>query len=120
MLVTNLTNVRYLTGFSGTNGQVLITSTAATFFTDPRYAARAKDLVEGADVVVYPARLTDALNDRLASIGRLGIEASSMTLAERDDLAERTGDAEPTGRDGGTRPEAKLLDVVVSRCQGNS
>ncbi len=34
-LVTNLTNVRYLTGFSGTNGQTLVTRSGAFFFTDP-------------------------------------------------------------------------------------
>lgn len=92
LLVTNLTNVRYLTGFSGTNGQLLVGSKGATFFTDPRYAARAGDLVEGADVVVYPARITDVLDEHLSawSVGSLGIE-SSMTLSEHDDLKARLG-----------------------------
>lgn len=92
LLVTNLTNVRYLTGFSGTNGQVLVTSKGATFFTDPRYEARAGDLVEGADVVVYPARITDVLQEHLSSgsVQTLGVEGS-MTLSERDDLQTRLG-----------------------------
>lgn len=92
LLVTNLTNVRYLTGFSGTNGQVLVHSGGAVFFTDPRYAARAGQLVEGAEVAVYPARITDLLGDRLSTHGvtSLGVEGS-MTLAERDDLQERLG-----------------------------
>lgn len=92
LLVTNLTNVRYLTGFSGTNGQVLVGSAGAVFFTDPRYEARAGDLVEGADIVVYPARITDVLAKHL---GRWGVEhlavEDSMTLAERDDLQSRLG-----------------------------
>ncbi|MCA1706672.1 MAG: aminopeptidase P family N-terminal domain-containing protein, partial [Actinobacteria bacterium] len=66
LLVTNLTNVRYLTGFSGTNGQVLVHSRGAVFFTDPRYEARAGDLVSGAEVVIYPARVTDVLSDHLS------------------------------------------------------
>ena len=90
LLVTNLTNVRYLTGFSGTNGQVLVTETGATFFTDPRYEARAADLVEGADVVIYPARITDVLDDHLKAVSSLGVEGS-MTLAEHDDLTTRLG-----------------------------
>jgi Xaa-Pro aminopeptidase len=92
LLVTNLTNVRYLTGFSGTNGQVLIHGDGATFFTDPRYEARAGDLVAGADVAIYPARITDLLGDNLASanISTVGVEGS-MTLAERDDLHTRLG-----------------------------
>lgn len=92
MLVTNLTNVRYLTGFSGTNGQVLVHGGGAVFFTDPRYEARAGDLVSGAEIAVYPARLTDLLGDRLTKHGvkKLGVEGS-MTLAERDDLQQRLG-----------------------------
>lgn len=88
LLVTNLTNVRYLTGFSGTNGQVLISSSGAAFLTDPRYEARAAEMVSGADVVVYPARLTDVLADRVTGLGirRLGVEGTSITLSERDDL----------------------------------
>lgn len=86
LLVTNLTNVRYLTGFSGSNGQVLITASGATFFTDPRYEARAGDLVSGADIVLYPNKLLEALPGRLPGIGTLGIEADTMSVAERDEL----------------------------------
>ena len=96
LLVTNLTNVRYLTGFSGSNGQALVTPSSALFFTDPRYEARASDLVEAADVVIYPSKLTDALIPRLAHAGvkRLGIEAGTMTLAERDALVGRLSGTE--------------------------
>lgn len=91
LLVTNLTNVRYLTGFSGTNGQVLVSRDATTFLTDPRYEARAADIVQGADVVVYPSKLTDVLGDRLAaaSIRRLGVESTTMTIAAMEDLDEK-------------------------------
>jgi Xaa-Pro aminopeptidase len=91
LLVTNLTNVRYLTGFSGTNGQVLVTGDHAIFLTDPRYEARASQLVSGAEVTIYPARLTDVLGDLLGArdLTRLGVEAGSMTLAESDDLVDR-------------------------------
>src|SRR2546423_5335469 len=77
VLITDLTNVRYLSGFSGSNGAVLVTPDSATFFSDPRYRARAADLVQGAEVVIYQDRLTDELSGRLASaaIGKLGVEA---------------------------------------------
>lgn len=93
LLVTNLTNVRYLTDFSGTNGQVLVTGSAAYFMSDPRYAARAGQLVHGAEVAIYKDRLTDVLTDRLkgASVNRLGVESGSMTLAQHDDLASKLG-----------------------------
>ncbi len=91
LLVTELTNVRYLTGFSGTNGQVLVGTGGAVFFTDPRYEARAGALVEGGGVVIYPTRLTDVLGERLEAAGvkRLGFEAKTMTVAQLDDLKGR-------------------------------
>jgi Xaa-Pro aminopeptidase len=91
LLVTNLTNVRYLSGFSGTNGQVLVTGDGSVFLTDRRYAARASDIVRGGDVVVYPTRLTEVLVERLqaASVRTLGFEATTMTIASMDDLDEK-------------------------------
>jgi Xaa-Pro aminopeptidase len=38
MLVTSPASVRYLTGFTGSNGAVLALPGEAIFFTDPRYA----------------------------------------------------------------------------------
>jgi Xaa-Pro aminopeptidase len=96
VLITNLTNVRYLSGFSGSNGAMLVTEDAAAFFSDPRYRARAADLVQGADVVIYRDRLTDELTDRLASahIAKLGVEAAAVTLAQEKKLAERLPEIE--------------------------
>ena len=96
LLVTNLTNVRYLTGFSGSNGQVLIGPDDAVFMSDPRYAARAQDLVQGADISIYADALTDILPDMLtkASARRVGIEAETMTVAQRDRIAGKLGGVE--------------------------
>jgi Xaa-Pro aminopeptidase len=88
LLVTNLTNVRYITGFSGTNGQVVVGRDTVSFFTDPRYRARASQLVHGADVSIYANKLTDLLGDHLDGVRRLGVEGSSMNLLERDELAQ--------------------------------
>lgn len=89
LLVTDLTNVAYLTGFTGSNGQVLVTREGAHFFSDGRYAARAATMVQEADVAIYDNKLTDLLPDALqaASIKRLGIESTTMTVAERSDLS---------------------------------
>ncbi len=88
LLVTNLTNVRYLCGFSGTNGQLLVSRSGATFFTDPRYRARAGDLVQGAEVEVYDADLHESLGPRLAAAhtARIGIEAATMPVAQKAHL----------------------------------
>lgn len=91
LLVTNLTNVRYLCGFSGTNGQVLVTAAGGLFFTDPRYRARAADVVRGCEVVVYRSRLTEVVGDYLAAAGAevVGIESETVTLSQHDDLVKR-------------------------------
>jgi Xaa-Pro aminopeptidase len=88
LLVTNLTNVAYLTGFTGSNGQLLVLEKGTVFLSDPRYAGRARELVQGADVEIYPSKLTDRLPDLLADnrIKRLGYEAMTMTVSSRDDL----------------------------------
>jgi Xaa-Pro aminopeptidase len=96
LLVTNLTNVAYLTGFTGTNGQVLVTKDSARFFTDGRYAARAASMVKEADIAIYSKGLSDLLPDALsaAGVGRLGVESTTMTLKARDDLAKKLPDVE--------------------------
>ncbi|MGI8708834.1 MAG: M24 family metallopeptidase [Actinomycetota bacterium] len=96
LLVVDLDNVRYLTGFSGSNGQVLITPESVQFFTDGRYRARAQQTVQGADVVVYSDSLFAPLRDRLAAGGikKLGIEASAMTVADHHRFAGKLDDYE--------------------------
>ena len=89
LLVTDLANVRYLTGFSGSNGQVLITQDTAVFMSDTRYAARAADMVQGAEVCIYGHRMSDALKERLDGVSRLGIEAANLPVASLESLTER-------------------------------
>src|SRR5947209_10419764 len=47
LLVTNLANVRYLTGFTGTNGLCLVGGDLRLFLTDFRYVTQAAEQVEG-------------------------------------------------------------------------
>ena len=92
LFVVDLDNVRYLTGFSGSNGQVVITSETAWFLTDGRYRARAQETVRAAEVVVYSDSALVPLKDRLATegvVGRVGIEASTVTVAERGRFAAK-------------------------------
>ena len=47
VLVTNLVNVRYLTGFTGSNGACLVSGEERLFFTDFRYVEQAASQVDG-------------------------------------------------------------------------
>ncbi len=46
LLVTQLVNVRYLTGYSGTNGLALVGPGTRTFITDFRYVEQAAEQVD--------------------------------------------------------------------------
>ena len=48
--VSALANIRYLTGFTGSAGHLLVTADSATLFTDGRYTAQAREQVRCADV----------------------------------------------------------------------
>ena len=48
LLVSNLTNVRWLTGFTGTNGAAVVTRDRRLFLTDFRYTEQAEEQVDAA------------------------------------------------------------------------
>ena len=45
ILITDITNIRYLTGFTGSSGYLVITGAEALFFTDSRYTVQARSEV---------------------------------------------------------------------------
>ena len=52
MLVTNLTHIRYLSGFTGSAGSLLITQDKCEFITDGRYTFQSKNEVKGAKTTI--------------------------------------------------------------------
>jgi Xaa-Pro aminopeptidase len=91
LVVTDLANVRYLTGYVGSNGIAVIGTNGRLLLTDSRYAVSARDQVHGAEVVVGKR---DLLSDVAAAApgaaggGRIGVEAESLTLARHETLRE--------------------------------
>ena len=82
MLITNPRNVRYLCGFSGSSGTLLITRDRAVFFTDFRYQEQSAIQVgKTARIVVFKKSLVDSLRKEIKKfkITSLGIE-KSMSL----------------------------------------
>ena len=92
LVVTEPANVRYLTGYVGSNGIALIGTGGRVLVTDSRYAVSAGEQVRGADVRVGKrdllADVAGALPD-VAGGGRIGVEAESLTLARHERLAEQ-------------------------------
>ncbi|MGT2667739.1 M24 family metallopeptidase [Streptococcus rifensis] len=73
VLVTNLTNIYYLTGFHGTNATILISDKRRLFVTDARYIAMAREVVQGFDIIDHRDALGEIAKvidgDGLATIG---------------------------------------------------
>jgi Xaa-Pro aminopeptidase len=89
MLVTSLVNVRYLTGFTGSNGAILLSrSEPPVLATDGRYLTQAAAQAPGVECVdaraVGPALVARAARD---GVRRVAIEAAAVTLELRDALA---------------------------------
>jgi len=89
-LVTNLVNVRYLTGFTGSNGAALVRRDgSAVLATDGRYAEQAAG--EAPDIEIHVTRdLSGDLVRHAVSqgTGRLAIERRHVTLTASDRLTE--------------------------------
>jgi len=83
LLVTELTNVRYLTGFTGSNGCCLLTPRRTVFFTDSRYKSQAPQEVTHAFVVIARGGLFTSLAERklLRPGARIGFEAEHLSVA---------------------------------------
>ena len=81
LLITFLPNIRYLTGFTGSNGFIFVSEDRFVFITDGRYGelgGRLVDQIEGADLEVYRTGLEDVLAAQLTGHDRVGLESQDV------------------------------------------
>jgi Xaa-Pro aminopeptidase len=95
LLVSQLPNVRYLTGFTGSNAQLLLTASEAVFLTDRRYEEQGRRQVPGVRREIYQRELapTFAQVSRVAGVARVGFEAAGVTFAAYEQL-RKAGEVE--------------------------
>lgn len=91
-LVTSGPNVRYLTGFAGSNGQVIVGADGAgdRLITDERYTARAATEAPDLEVVLTRDPFTPALSGTTTA---LAVEADHLTWAAAERLRAQAGEA---------------------------
>jgi Xaa-Pro aminopeptidase len=96
LLVTHLPNIRYLCGFSGSSGALLISAAGSVFFTDSRYTQQAKTEVQVRKVLITrKAPLLAAAewmsrqsrSSRASKATLLGIEGQHLTVSSRKSLS---------------------------------
>lgn len=90
-VVTHPPNLRYLCGYTGSNGLLLFLRGRPVFFTDGRYTQQARAEVKGARVVIAKASLFE---EAVKLVGNrhptIGFEADLTTVAAADHLRKLT------------------------------
>ena len=90
LLVTSLVNVRYLTGFTGTNGACVVTRDERLFLTDSRYVEQSKQQVTEFERLEASRELLGDLAARLK--GRAGFDDAHVSVKAHAALAEKVSD----------------------------
>jgi Xaa-Pro aminopeptidase len=99
LLVTELTNVSYLTGFTGTNGACICGPGVRLFLTDFRYTERAAAEVEGWEPITVEGDWLGAIAERLE--GRVGFEDDRLPVRSLERLRGKLADGVETVAAGG-------------------
>jgi Xaa-Pro aminopeptidase len=94
LLISHLPNIRYLCGFTGSAGLLLVEEAGSVFFTDVRYDTQAHEEVKAAKVVIARKSVLPALGEWLGARRKrargwtIGIEAEHFTIAEKKRLTK--------------------------------
>jgi Xaa-Pro aminopeptidase len=98
ILFTNLANIRYLCGFSGSDGALLLAREEAWFLCDSRYTTQSAGEVCGAEIREFSAKfeaICSLISDK--KIRRFGIEATHMLVSDFRQLSDRLDGCELVG-----------------------
>jgi Xaa-Pro aminopeptidase len=94
LLISHLPNIRYLCGFTGSAGLLLVEEAGSVFFTDVRYDTQAHEEVKGAKVVIARKAVLPSVGEFLSARRKrtrgwtIGIEAEHFTIAEKKRLTK--------------------------------
>jgi Xaa-Pro aminopeptidase len=92
LVVTNLKNIRYLTGFTGSAGVLLVLPDELVLATDGRYATQSAEQLGAAGVdarfaIGLPSAQQDAIAGATRGVDRVAFEAESVSWARHTDFA---------------------------------
>jgi Xaa-Pro aminopeptidase len=93
ILVTHLVNVRYLTGFTGSAGILLLGLRQGILWVDPRYTLQAQEQAEGVEVIEEKKGILKAAASWLKRNGarECTFEASNLNCAQFEQLRQEAG-----------------------------
>lgn len=90
-LVSHLPNIRYLCGFSGSAGLLLVEESSATLFTDSRYTFQARQEVRGARMHIAKRGILGAVAGTLRGRRHVAWSTGHVTVAQQQALEAATG-----------------------------
>lgn len=112
LLVSALPSVRYLTGFSGSNGLLVVTASESVLVTDFRYAAQVRiEVASSTRCVIERASLWTGLWSVLAALPEVEVLAFESVHVTHQDAA-RFLDAASEGSRWRWRPAQNLVEVL--------
>jgi Xaa-Pro aminopeptidase len=96
LLVTRLANVRYLSGFTGSAGVLLVAPEELVLVTDGRYATQSREQLDAVGVdarveIATAGSQTNLLAGLVAPFARLALEAHGVTWAQQRAWADAFG-----------------------------
>ena len=92
ILIFGLANIRYLCGFTGSDGVLLLRTNDSVFLTDSRYQEQAQKQVIGARVCCYRDKLKSVSEELCHCVGgQVGFDADEVSVSLYDNLSESLG-----------------------------
>ena len=90
MLITNLTNIRYICGFTGSAASCLVTPSGQYFITDGRYIEQSKSQVKGFERYIDMSSHFNQIKENKLNPGGLKIafEGDHMSYAQYEKMTE--------------------------------
>ncbi|MCH8273817.1 MAG: aminopeptidase P family protein [Armatimonadetes bacterium] len=99
-LITHIVAVRWLTGFTGSSGFVILTPADGVFVSDSRYNEQAREQVTGLPVEIFATPVTAAeaigAQAKRLALSKLAFEAEHVTFATHASWAEKMDGIELT------------------------
>ncbi len=92
VVVHNSRNRRYISGFSGSAGLLVVFADKLVLFTDFRYVEQAREEAPECNVVQHGASVYDDLKSLLADCQKIGYEDRYVTVAEFNQMVKTVGD----------------------------
>ena len=105
-LVTHIPHIRYLTGYTGDEGHLIVSQDRAVFLCDFRFQEQAHEEVVECDIITHPENLLSVL-PKLDLKGTIAIEADHLSVGEMEGWKRILPDCT-------FQPTEKVVDVIAS------